>query len=134
MPTITWDDALVIDGSQIDFQHRQLVEAMGDLEDALQARDAARIANAMPFLRLYAKDHFADEERVLALIGWPTLDEHRQLHQGFSRRLDDLESTVSRGEHAAGAELLRFLARWLVGHIRGSDREFAAEVRQLRQR
>ncbi len=134
MPTISWSDDLAIDDSQIDFQHRQLLDAIGDLEDALATGDKQQVAEAAPFLLLYAQTHFADEERVLGLIGWPKLAEHRELHRGFGRRLDELEGACSRGDLAAGTMLLGFLAAWLAGHIRGVDHEFADEVRALRQR
>ena len=134
MPTIAWSDDLAIDGSQIDFQHRQLLDAMGDLEDALAAADQRRVAEAMPFLRQYAQTHFADEERVLQLVAWPRLEEHRALHRGFCQRLAELEGACGRGDLAAGTMLLGFLAAWLARHIRGTDREFAEQVRALRQR
>lgn len=134
MSTIAWTGDLVIDDSQIDFQHHQLIDTMGDLEAALAAGDRARMAEVMPFLRLYAQVHFADEERVLELVAWPRLDEHREMHRGFSRRLDELDGAVRRGDIAAGTTLLGFLAAWLANHIRGADRAFADEVRRLRQR
>lgn len=132
MASIAWTDDLAIDDSQIDFQHRQLIDAIADLEDALASGEQRRIAEALPFLRLYAQVHFADEERVLAIIAWPGLEAHRELHRGFSRRLDELDGALSRGDLAAGSALLGFLAAWLAGHIRGADRAFAAEVRRLR--
>ncbi|MBN8527332.1 MAG: hemerythrin family protein [Planctomycetes bacterium] len=134
MPTIAWADDLAIDDSQIDFQHRQLIDTMGDLEDALAAGDRVRVAETMPFLRLYAQVHFADEERALELIAWPQLAEHREMHRGFGRRLDELDGAVRRGDLAAGTTLLGFLAAWLAGHIRGADRAFADDVRRLRLR
>jgi hemerythrin len=134
MPTIIWNDDLAIDDSQIDFQHRQLIDTIGDIEDALAAGDSNRVAEAVPFLRQYTLTHFADEERALQLIGWPQLEAHRELHRGFTHRLAELEGACSRGDLTAGTMLLGFLAAWLAGHIRVVDREFAAEVRKLRQR
>lgn len=134
MATTVWTDDLVIDDSQIDFQHRQLIDSIGDLEDALTANDARRIGEALPFLRMYAQVHFADEERALALIKWPHLTEHCALHATFRARLNELESTVGRNDQAAGLSLLTFLGSWLRDHIRGADRQFAAEIRALRTR
>lgn len=134
MPTITWSDDLAIDDSQIDYQHRQLIDTIGDIEDALAAGDPRRVAEALPFLCQYTVTHFADEERVLQLIGWPQLAEHRELHRGFTHRLAELEIACRRGDLTAGTMLLGFLAAWLAGHIRGADREFASEVRALRLR
>ena len=134
MPTIAWSDDLAIDDSQIDFQHRQLIDAMGDLEEALASGDRRRIADTVPFLRQYTQTHFADEERVLQLIAWPKLTEHREQHRGFSQRLGELDGACSRGDLTAGTMLLGFLASWLAGHIRVADREFAEQVKILRRR
>jgi hemerythrin len=134
MPTIAWTDDLGIDDSQIDFQHRQLIDTMGDLEEALAAGDRRRVAETAPFLRLYTQVHFADEERVLALTNWPQLEQHRELHRGFNHRIDELEGALRRGDLTAGTTMLGFLAAWLAKHIRGADREFAAEVKLLRER
>jgi hemerythrin len=134
MSSIAWSEDLGIDDSQIDFQHHQLIDAMSDLEAALASGDRQRIAEAAPFLRLYTQVHFTDEERVLELIHWPHLEQHREMHRGFCRRLDELEGAVQRGDTAAGTTLLGFLAAWLANHIRGADRAFAADVRELRAR
>ena len=134
MSTIAWSDDLAIDDSQIDFQHRQLIDAIGDLEDALAAGDHLLVAETMPFLRQYAVTHFADEERALQLIGWPQLAAHRELHRGFTQRLGELDGACRRGDLTAGTMLLGFLAAWLAGHIRSVDHEFADEVKKLRQR
>lgn len=134
MASIAWSDDLAIDDSQIDFQHRQLIDSIADLADALAAADPRQVARATPFLRLYAQVHFADEERVLELVGWPRLAEHRALHEAFRVRLGELEAALIRGELTAGADLLAFLGGWLQNHIRGADRQFAAEVKALRAR
>lgn len=134
MAGIAWSEDLAIDDSQIDFQHRQLIDCMACLENALVTADPRLIAESTPFLRMYAQVHFADEERVLQLVGWPRLAEHRALHEAFRTRLGELEGALARGEFAAGASLLGFLAGWLQNHIRGADRQFAAEVRALRAR
>ncbi|MCS6971240.1 MAG: hemerythrin family protein [Planctomycetota bacterium] len=134
MSRFVWTADLAIDGSQIDFQHRQLLEAMADLDEALLAGQPQRVAEVVSFLHLYAETHFADEERVLALIAWPGLERHRQLHAAFRARLGELDRCCRWGDRQAARALLAFLEDWLLGHIRGADREFAAEVRALRQR
>lgn len=134
MTRYAWSEALAIDGSQIDFQHRQLLDAMADLDDALIGGGQERIDEVLAFLHLYADTHFADEERALELIAWPGLAEHRRLHALFRQRLAQLGHACRGGDRAAARELLAFLGDWLTAHIQGADRQFAAEVRALRQR
>lgn len=134
MAGIAWSDDLAIDDSQIDFQHRQLIDCMACLENALATADPRLIAESAPFLRMYAQVHFADEERALEMVGWPRLAEHRALHESFRTRLGELEGALAHGDLAAGASLLDFLAGWLQGHIRDADRQFAPEIRLLRAR
>jgi hemerythrin-like metal-binding protein len=132
--TVRWSPDLAIDDSQIDFQHRQLLDAMCDLETAIARGDRRLIAETAGFLDQYAIVHFADEERACELAGWEGLSGHRALHAVFRARLSSLHDALGRGDLAAGREALGFLAEWLIGHIRGSDRQFAPAVRALRAR
>jgi hemerythrin-like metal-binding protein len=127
-----WTSDLAIDDSQIDFQHRQLLDAMDDLEAAIAAGDPGPLATTAAFLRQYALVHFADEERICALAGWPGLAEHRTLHAVFRSRLASLEAALLRGDLRAGKAALDFLSAWIIEHIRGADRQFADTVRRLR--
>jgi hemerythrin-like metal-binding protein len=121
-----WTDDLVIDGSQIDFQHRQLLEAIDDIEAAIG--DPVRTAEVVRFLHAYANVHFADEERIMALAGYPLLDEHRALHAAFRATIDQIGTAADR---AAALALRDYLERWLLAHIRGADRDYLPWVRRL---
>lgn len=134
MTAIAWSDDLAIDDSQIDFQHRQLIDSLADLAEALAAADPQRVAAATPFLRIYAQVHFADEERALELVNWPHLAEHRALHNLFRKRLSELEEAMAHGDLMAGTVMLDFLSQWLQSHIRVVDHQFAAEIKALRAR
>jgi hemerythrin len=124
-----WTDDLAIDGSQIDFQHRQLLEAIDDIEASIG--DQVRTTEAVRFLHAYAEVHFADEERMMAMAGYPKLEPHRALHAAFRVTIDRVGTPCSTGDRLATLALRDYLEQWMVDHIRGADRDYQPWIGKL---
>lgn len=129
MPTIAWEDSFAIGHETIDAQHRQLFQAIADLDQALRKVpvDRDRVFDCMLFLLDYTQRHFTEEEAVMQSCGFPGLDEHRAQHETLIASLHALSrqiSTYSATDAVINEELETFLnAEWLKTHVLESDRK-----------
>lgn len=102
----------------------QLVEA---LQAALTAGgNRAQAEEILDRLLVFSDMHFGSEELLMRLHSYPRyglhVDEHRRLLDG----LREIHARLGKGQQPA--ELVEDLRRWLVGHIAGMDRDFAAHA------
>ena len=126
METPGWSEKLSVGHPVLDAHHRHLFE-LAHRAIALGAgtidRDAVRAL--LDELIGYTAYHFDEEERLMALAGFPFLDLHRDSHRGIVLRLHDLsDSTADRPLAVVVVETAQFLAAWLVHHIEIEDFDY----------
>ena len=77
-------------------------------------------------LKDYTRLHFQHEEEYMESIGHKKLYTQKLQHEGFRRKLDEIDLTnVEEGQDQDEviADILKFLTDWLVGHIMNSDKQ-----------
>lgn len=133
MTHIQWKDRYNIDYKDIDRQHRSLLAVLNEAIDLVREGAAGAQVSAL-FSRLveYARRHFTYEEFYMEKGRFPGLSAHRQQHQGFIRKLLEIDARYDADDPRALAEILDFLKSWYVGHILNSDQEYAPHVKSLR--
>ncbi len=124
MPFLPWSEQMVIDGDCIDGQHQQLVATINQLYDLVHGQGPGDLGSIIEFLVVYVDVHFADEERLMRLAGYPDLDDHRHQHSRFTIQLEALREAFLAGDDQVDEDLLKFLKSWLFNHIMGTDRDF----------
>ena len=123
MPFLPWSEQMVIDGDCIDGQHQQLVATINQLHDLLHGQGPGELGQIIEFLVVYADVHFADEERLMRLSGYPGGDEHHHEHSRFTIQMEAFRESFLAGEDQVDEDLLAFLKAWLINHIMGTDRD-----------
>lgn len=120
-----WRKEYSIGIPEIDAQHKQLFECIDRLESAGDGRQRElAVYYVMEQLNDYARVHFAVEEIVMRLFDYPGLDAHASEHRAFTEKLKELESSeLIEDIHLQAG---KFLREWLVQHIQGSDKRYAA--------
>lgn len=135
-PLLAWDGALDTGIAQVDEEHRQLVQIVNRLHRQRSASaDAPRLRALCDELADYASRHFAHEDALMD--AWP-LDAaqvcaHRRAHRAFSDRIAQAQRLIESDAATVVDELMAFLVRWLVHHIRGVDARMAAAIAALQQ-
>ncbi len=72
----------MLDVSEIDLQHKDLVDRFNRLHEAVQNRaPRADIYLMIDDIISHTRLHFAAEERVMLEAGYPMLEEHKKKHQ-----------------------------------------------------
>lgn len=125
MPLMEWTDDLNVGFELIDKQHRVLLDMINELYDALmeiQGQEALRkIVNRMVE---YAAIHFMVEEKHMIEHGYPDYENHKIIHDSFSRKALDLKNQLSEEGFVLSLDVLNFLRDWLIDHIQGTDRKY----------
>jgi methyl-accepting chemotaxis protein len=128
----TWSKDLETGNDLIDSQHKQLIEALGNLMDACSGgKGRAVLAETMDFLESYTAKHFGDEEALQKQHDYPDYPNHKRLHDRFKT----VVSKLGRQLKAEGPTIALVgkvnadIGGWLVNHITREDTKVAAHVR-----
>ncbi|MEI6557083.1 MAG: hemerythrin family protein [Rhodospirillaceae bacterium] len=120
---IAWKDEYLIGIDAVDRDHQSLINRFNDILDRQPATHSAEaIQETIGGLEAIFKDHFDNEEAVMAAIGFPELAEHREKHETFLRMLAELRQ-FRPGCGDFNEYFLRAFRNWIVYHITVNDRE-----------
>ena len=121
---IRWKEAYCIGVEEIDEQHKSLVDLINMLNLDLNTKDANQYKAFQRAARravIYVQKHFASEEELMALHGYPELAYQKKRHAEFIRRILDDTSRFDRGDDLAPKSFLKYLSDWLICHIAEED-------------
>jgi hemerythrin len=124
---ITFDRTLETGDPEIDGQHRELFARLDKLLAASrERRSREEVGQTLTFLGDYVVQHFAAEERMMVVSGYPEIEAHRAEHARFVQEF----GLLYREFKAEGPTTL-FIIRvgnrvttWLREHIYRTDRTF----------
>lgn len=125
---MTWKDDLATGVKEIDYQHRQLCDAIDRLLDACKTgKGRAEVINTITFLYDYTRKHFSDEEIIQKKSGYPKCAEHKKLHDDFVAKLNDVKNDVIANGVAITtvSQVNSLLINWLINHIKRVDKEIS---------
>ena len=121
------DSKLLFRGTseQLDEEHLKIFDMVAKIEVTLE-KEEAPVSTAMELineLKQYALRHFAHEEAYMERILDPELGRQKLEHAAFTRKVNSykLSEITEHNSREICEELLKFLSKWLMGHIMGSD-------------
>ncbi|MGA7981719.1 MAG: hemerythrin domain-containing protein [Chromatiaceae bacterium] len=139
---LVWRDSWLLGIDELDADHREMVRLLNDLCDGAGPDPGAtppaidgdstsggsrpsledRLTGAVAHLRA----HFEREERFLATIGYPGIEEHRREHSLQMAEFVDLQRVVAAVEaDHLGEEAAEGIKRWFFNHVIAEDLRFA---------
>lgn len=129
---VHWSESMEVGNMHIDEQHRILIDTINQLASAETQNDRAVVAMIIDELVNYSVFHFEYEERLIEAAGYPQLQEHRRIHQGFVTWIKELreEFTYHRRQQL-GERILGFLRDWLREHILGEDQRYRPYIADI---
>jgi len=120
-----WNDKLSTGVGSIDAQHRMLFSIGSELVAAMKiGQGKERMAPVLTRLIQYTEVHFAYEERLLQLHGYPGLAAHKKLHDDLTRQVRQFQKEFESGQVAISIRMLSFLDDWLRIHIGETDQGY----------
>ena len=122
---IEWSDVLNLGIEEIDNQHKDLLGLVNEMHLAIRdSRGREAVAKVLARLADYIKIHFAVEESLMRILGYPGYEGHKAQHEELIRSVLDLQRRVDTDKMAIGVELMHYLKTWLTRHIVESDRDY----------
>lgn len=127
MTLIAWSSNLSVNVEEIDRQHKMLIAAINELNDAMKKGNGKDVLEAIVNkLDYYATSHFTTEENYFALYGYPEADSHKKEHASFVKKTSDIKNELSKGRPGLSMEVMHFLSTWVKDHIMGTDKKYCA--------
>lgn len=129
---LEWNEKFETGISEVDFQHRNLVNMINNLakngsEPPGEARNFA-VRITLEQLIDYTVYHFKAEEALMHEAKYAHEQEHHKAHEllksralGFAKKIDEGEDVLN--------DLLAFLKEWLQKHILITDMQYVADMK-----
>ncbi len=122
-----WKDEYSIGVAEIDEQHKGVTDLLSLIDKAIEKRESwTDIFFKLEQLREHARFHFALEEALMRMHGYPKQAEHANLHKHFLDKLDQLQMTTL--SHVVTMKTIEYLSTWYADHMKTQDREFVRYI------
>lgn len=115
----------------IDADHRNIIDIVNKLHDAMQERKGDKVLNQVLFdLVVYTKGHFTREEQHMRSIDFSGLEAHKREHDMLLQQVAEFRRDLQEGKGTRTIQVAEFLRTWLMEHIMESDMALAAAIRK----
>lgn len=129
MALYQWDDALSVGNQHIDDDHKQLIDLVASLNEAMRTgQNKEVVGKILDDLVRSTVTHFEREEGFMRQISYVDYQSHKAEHERLVREVKDLQERFANGSITITVSVSNFLADWLRNHIRGLDKKLAAAI------
>jgi hemerythrin len=115
-------EELEIGIAEIDLQHRQLHDLLLRLQHSADKRYGYATGTLLEELAIQTRIHFAVEESLMRLLGFPETGAHVAEHRRLTEQLEKFRQRAQDFDVTQG--LAVFIQTWLIDHVNHFDREF----------
>lgn len=131
MAYFSWSDRMSVGNRFIDADHRNIIDIVNRLHDAMQERKGGEVLDQVLFdLVVYTKGHFKREEQHMHGIGFSGLEAHKREHDLLLQRVAEFRHDLKQGSETQTIQVAEFLRTWLMEHIMESDMALGAAIRK----
>lgn len=125
MAFFDWTEDLTTGIETIDAQHRQLIDIVNRLYEAMRKGKGKDIISVtLKELIDYTDRHFSNEEKAFAAYAYPAETEHKRQHEILVAQLDELLLKLERNEISLTVSTFEFLTKWVRDHIMVEDMKY----------
>ena len=125
--TFRWTEGYRVNIALLDQQHRQLIETVNELDQALRTGEGKSVVEAvLDKLVEYALVHFTAEERLMQQHDFPGLSTHQTQHEMFRQKIATYLDDQKAGKPGVPVSLLLFMQEWMKQHLLTTDRQYSA--------
>ena len=126
MAIINWNNTLEMGITEVDQQHKKLVDLTNELADKMRTGQGNDVLNKiLDELVSYTDYHFASEEKLMAKHSFKLMNEHVTEHNDFKEKVIEVQQNIKTSKMSYSPQVLNFLSRWLRDHIKISDKKFS---------
>ena len=125
---IKWDDSCRVGVRELDEAHKGLFDVCNHLiRIVVENRVSEMGGPIVEKLIDYAERHFQREEELMRLAQYPGVDEHHGEHKTLMNDVFLFKSDYIAGNLDASA-VSEFLIKWILHHVKGTDRDYAEQL------
>lgn len=129
MSLLEWKEEYSVGIEELDEQHKHMFGLINKLYDAMrESRQGAYLDELLKELADYGKLHTETEESYFTKYDYPHKDTHIQAHDAYKKHVDDFIEKESNS--VLSMEILDFLQDWWIGHITGTDQDYATYFKE----
>ena len=129
MAFVTWKASYSVKVASCDADHKKMSVLINRLHHAMAVgRGAGMVQSLANELAAYSRRHFAEEESMMARTKYPELASHRQEHQEFARRLEQIRQDLAAGKFVSSVPVAAFFNGWFTSHITQTDQKYSAHL------
>lgn len=122
---IVWRKNMEFDIEVIDLQHQKLVSLVNELYSSyMQKTHEDVVFEIIKELKDYTVYHFQTEEAYFEQVNYPFTNEHKAIHRGFIKDIDELVENYKKQEGILSLKLLMYLQKWILQHIKQEVRKY----------
>lgn len=128
---IEWDDSYLLGITEIDNQHKKLVEIANELYETASGSPEAYKLNMSRVLKKltdYTVYHFTNEEEFQRKYGYAGVDIHKNAHDNFIKEVNFQIKQLS-DNREDGMRFYSYMVNWILNHIAKADRVWANFVK-----
>lgn len=131
MSVLDWDKNLETGNPIIDGQHKDLIQMVNDLHQAILDRKSNEVLFAtLEKLALYTQEHFRTEEGFMTRHNYPGIDKHKKKHDELNQQATQIIADYKNGKYTLSLALSSFLGSWVRHHIFEEDMELVEFLRK----
>lgn len=122
MSLITWKDQFSLGIDQVDFEHREMIELINELDASMTRNEShARVVDTLGEIYARIAAHFALEEKIMRDSRYDGYAVHKQDHELLLDGLLDVIDSVDAEGRYDRAALSEELDKWFSDHFRTHD-------------
>lgn len=127
MSLVAWSEDLTIGVAAVDADHRKLFSLVNYLYDSMiQGKDKPVIDDFIDSLIIYTRQHFDREETFFEETVYPDRAAHKKEHEDLIAQITDAHKKYKANASSTQLlEMIGFLNKWMIEHIRKSDQKYA---------
>ena len=128
-----WNEVYELGISEIDLQHKKLIDISNDLFDVVTKGDEnfkISMSKILKNLTDYTVYHFTSEEQFMAKYGYQGTPMHKIAHDNF---VSEVTQQIKKLENGSKEDVLLFydyIANWILTHIAKADKIWANFVKE----
>ncbi|HDZ74995.1 MAG TPA: bacteriohemerythrin [Aurantimonas coralicida] len=128
MPRMEWKDSYNVGVPAVDHEHKELIDLVNRLGDALIGDGDAVAAFGDLFRGISA--HFALEEKFMREHDYDQIAQHKADHERLLDELRDIMSDYEAGDGDQGGRLIAALDPWFTEHFKTHDARLHSRLGQ----
>ncbi len=124
---VEWKDEYSVGIESIDRQHKKLLNLINQLQTAVDYSTGEEFEReALDELVDYTKTHFTYEEGLMKENDYPDFEPHKAQHEEMVAHVKETLSEYEKDHDTAMNNAAKFLRKWLINHINGTDKQYSS--------